>query len=135
VKLAGLGRWGRKAPKDPARPEAIQQLVVPAPKGQSHKIKREILEASALKRRPNQYYPAEQLVKRGMWVVNADYGVGILLNINEDDEARVMLVNGEGLNRLEIVVACRTLRQALHDEIPISRRAADPIAIKLGYIL
>jgi hypothetical protein len=98
----------------------------------------QVAASSALRRRTTRSAAGSILVaneqepKRGMWVV---YGIrtGILTKLELGDVATVMLVDDQGLNRIEIHVPAKDLRQAWFEEIPAPRRPDYEHASRAGY--
>jgi hypothetical protein len=72
------------------------------------------------------------LLRQGMWVQTSS-GVGILLGLTAEGVARVMLVDEEGLNRLEISTSSASLRQATFAEIPDPRKPHPDLGDRMGY--
>lgn len=73
-------------------------------------------------------------LRKGMWIVYAGNGVGILNAFNADGTAEVHLTEGDGTTRLILpAVAFTELRQARFGEIPEQRRPSPELAASLGY--
>jgi hypothetical protein len=74
----------------------------------------------------------EQEPKRGMWVMYGER-IGILTKLELGDVATVMLVDEKGLNKIEVHVPAKDLRQAWFEEIPAARRPDYDHASRAGY--
>ena len=70
-------------------------------------------------------------INTGMWVM-ADGRVGILTNADAD--ATVDLVDEDGETVVAVQVPFESLRQAMLDDIPASRRPAPGVGAPLGYL-
>jgi hypothetical protein len=74
------------------------------------------------------------LVKTGKWVVHLPTKVaGILVNVQDFPNCRVMLVDEAGFDLRPITCHLTEVRLAKHAEIPLSRRPSADIAASLGY--
>lgn len=94
---------------------------------------------SALRRRPTSHVLAEQLPKRGMWVVYLGE-VYILTNLEPGDVATIhkILPDGTSLTdatgkTAEFHVLANMLTQATFEDIPVSRRPDKDVAARFGY--
>lgn len=72
-------------------------------------------------------------INRGMWVVTAEERIGILTGLGST--ATVDLVNEAGETVMAVRVLSGSLRQALHGEIPASRRPDEEQSLRLGYLV
>jgi hypothetical protein len=72
--------------------------------------------------------------KRGMWV-RYSRSAGILVDLLPGDIAKVMLVDRDGFNMMDVTVLAKEVRQATFDEIPEARRGqmTPEDAARLGY--
>jgi hypothetical protein len=115
-------------------PQPTPQVREVVANGQSitARIDKSITSRTALKRANG------RRVNSGMIVVYSDdvfpNRAGILLDIDADDVCRVMLMQDDGTNLLEVRCYANRLRQARLEEIPPSRRPVSAeVAQALGY--
>lgn len=88
---------------------------------------------SMLRRRATTNCTVTKPPKRGMWVWHHGKP-GILLDVSNNDLARVMLVSEPlGENLLEVNALTTELRQAYFEEIPEARRPTKEVAESFGY--
>lgn len=118
-------------PSEDTLPPTVHVAQIGGPRG----IDKEVLARTALKRRVTPASAPEartEIPKRGMWV-RYSRSTGILLDILPGDIAKVMLVDRDGVNMIEVTVLAKELRQALIDEIPEARRQSEDALLRLGY--
>lgn len=72
-------------------------------------------------------------LRRGMWVMDKELGIGIVQNTFDDGNVGVMLTDEAGFNKLFVTRPGTNFRQAKLKEIPINRRPNVELARALGY--
>lgn len=72
-------------------------------------------------------------IRKGMWVMDKEFGLGIVQTSFDDGNVGVMLVDEHGFNKLFVTRPGVMLRQARLREIPIKRQPSPELARALGY--